>query len=199
MSYARDFPTFRPTVRGAKESFDWNFVVVADNEVVGDVERRQRVAEGGVDRIYFFSKIGRFVHRLAVGVSGGQFEPSAGVAQAEFESVVIRFADGRLIGVAAEVRTQGAAGSVDHLAGSGREYVAFPEGTAGGGAGRDGAGLAQTQAERRVTGIGFNHDQKAVRLRAHVARAEHSVGSELPLDRQRVLLDVGNAIRRGVS
>ena len=69
----------------SEKAFEGNLVVVADDEVLPDVKGRQGIAEGGIDRIDLFAQIGRLVQRLAVGVSGRQFQPSAGMAQAELQ------------------------------------------------------------------------------------------------------------------
>jgi hypothetical protein len=136
MGNPREFPALRPAVDGVEQAFEWKLVVVTHDKVLPDVKGRQRIAQGRIDRINFFPQIGRLVQGFTVGIPGRQFQPSAAVAQAEFKGVVVRFSNGRLVGVAAEIETQGPSSSVDHLARSRREYIALPEGTARGRTGR---------------------------------------------------------------
>ena len=52
-----------------------------------------RIAERGIEGIDLFADVRRLIQRLAVGVGGGELEPAAGVARAQFERVVVGVAD----------------------------------------------------------------------------------------------------------
>src|SRR3984957_19020227 len=179
---AGDGPAFGGAVGDAEEAIEGKFVGVADNEVMLYIESGECVAERGIDGIDFFADVGGLIHGFAEGIAGKHLQAAAGVAEAEFEGVVIGVADGGLIGIAAEVGAERSAGSVDGLAGSRGEDVALAEGAAGGGAGGNLAGLAQAEAERGIAGIGFDEHEKTMRFVADIAGAEDGVVAELALE-----------------
>src|SRR5271157_4464317 len=110
-----------------EEAVEGNLVVVADNKIMREVKRRQCITECRISRIDLFAQVGRFIQRLAIGVPGRQLKPSAAMAQAELQRVVIRFPDRCLLRVASEIGAQRATGPLDHLARYCSEEIALPK------------------------------------------------------------------------
>src|SRR5580693_3201776 len=150
MGDAGKFPAARPGVRCMEELSKGKLVVVADDEIVFHVKRRERFAKRGIERIDGFAEVGRLVLGFAEGVAGEHGEAPGGVAQSDLERVVTGVAGRRLIGVAAEIRAERPARAVENLAGGGGVLRVFTERTAGSLSGREISGVAQEQAKRRI-------------------------------------------------
>src|SRR5580704_12819421 len=178
--------------------FERKQIVVADDEIVLHIERRERFAERRIQRIDGFAEIRRLILRLAEGVAAENREAAAGVAQRDLERVVIRIADGGLARVAAEIRTERAARAVENLAGVSDVLAVFAKRTARNLAWREVRGIAERKAKRRIARVGLGDDEEAMSLRADVIHAQNRVRAEAALERQHIFLGVGNAIRREV-
>ena len=96
-----------------EEAFKRNLVAVAHDKVVLHIEGGQGLAERGIERIDLFAEVRRLILGFAEGVSGQHIQAFAGVAQGDLQSVVIGVADGGLIGIAAEIRSQRPSRAVD--------------------------------------------------------------------------------------
>ncbi len=155
MGDAGDRPTLCPAVGNAEQMFEGKLVGVAHYEVVLYVEGGQSAAERGIDWVHFFAHVRRLIDGFAEGVAGEQLQALAGVAEAEFQRVVVGIADRGLIGIAAEIRAQRSAGSTLRF---------FKRSAA-----------RQAEAQRGVAGVRFHQHQQAMRLIAHIAGAEHSI------------------------
>src|SRR3984893_5946885 len=70
--HSRHRPALGQTVGFAEQLVKRQFVVVADDEVVFEVERRNRVFLAEIKRIDLLLNAGGPVHRLAVSVAGQQ-------------------------------------------------------------------------------------------------------------------------------
>ena len=178
----------------AQKSVKRQLVLIADDKVLLDVERGDRVAERRVERVDFFGGVGGLVERFAVGVGGGKLEPPAGVPRAEFERIVVGVADGGLLRIAAKVGPERTTRTVDHAAADGVVGRVFAIGTAGEGAGLHFTRLAQAQTQSGVAGIGLRQHTLVVACIAYIGHTEDGFGTGLPLDREGPLLGV----RRGV-
>ena len=181
MGDAGERPAARQPV-GMEELIEGQLIVVADDEVVLHIERRDGIAERRIEGVDLFADVRRLVQRLAVGVGGIELEPARGVARAEFERVVVGVADVRLEGVAAEVRSQLLACSIDHPARCRIVDRIFAESPAGQGSEHDVAWLAQAQAESGIARILRDQHALAMRGGADIARVEDSLRSGLALD-----------------
>ncbi len=144
----------RPIRRGTQELFEGQFVFVAEDEVVFDVERRERITERGVEGIDFLADVRRLIQRLAEGVGRGDFQTAAGVAGAQLERVVVGMADVRLQRVAAEVCSQRSARSVHLTAGNGIVDSVFAAGAAGERAGLTSLGWLRLRHSAGLPGLG---------------------------------------------
>src|SRR5580704_7588119 len=174
--------------------FERKQIVVADDEIVLHVERRERFAERRIQRIDGFAEIRRLILRFAEGVAAENREAAAGVAQRDLERVVIRIADGGLTRVAAEIRTKRAARAVENLSGVADVLAVFAERTARNLAWGEVRGIAEREAKRWIARIGFRDDEQSMSLCADVVHAQHRVRAETALERQHVFLGVRNAI-----
>ena len=76
---------------------------------------------------------------------------------------------------------------------------ALPKGTAGGGSGRDFVRLAQAQAQCGVTEISRLKDEEMMGLVPDIAHGGQGIGPDLPLQRQHILLGVGNRVGRLIT
>src|SRR5271163_534940 len=173
---------------------DGQLIVVAHDEVVFHIKRGQRFAERGIERIYGFAQVRSLVLRFAEGVSGEHGEASGGVAQSDLQCVVVRVADGGLIGIAAEVRAERAASAVENLARGGGVLRIFAKRAARGLSRCEIGGVAQKQAESWVAWVRFLDHEKAMPLRADVIQTEDGVINQAALEREHVFLGVRNAI-----
>src|SRR4029077_10681463 len=92
---------------------EWKLVVVAENNIVLNVERRNSILLTIVVRVDLLLQIGRPVQRLAEAVAGDERESPTGTLQRELERVVVRIAHVGKVSVASNRIAEGRARTVD--------------------------------------------------------------------------------------
>ena len=85
--------------------------VIADHEVVPDIESRERTL-AGIQEVNLFPVSGTVVERLCVRIAGEKFDIFDVLAQAQLQRVVAGVSIGNEVAVAAEARSKGSTGTV---------------------------------------------------------------------------------------
>ena len=167
-----------------------NFVIVTEDEILGDVELRQRPALAVVHEIDPCA-VGRgIVDGLAVRIGRQERQVGSAPLDGHFQGVVVRVCGIGSIGVAAEIGPERTARSVDDRAIRPRVDTQL---TARSTLRRTRQDSASTQAEakRGIAGIRLALRDQLVALRPHIGQRERCRSAQLPLDTEVVMLGVG--------
>src|ERR1700733_3815429 len=89
-------------------------VVVADDEVMLEIEGRDAIEPVIVIRINLFLDARCLVIRFGVGIAGEEGERSGGVLEGDLQTVVLRIAHVLVVGIGTNRVGKGAARSVNH-------------------------------------------------------------------------------------
>src|SRR5271165_1995384 len=108
-------PALYPAVGRTKKVIERQLIVITHHKILLHIKGRQRLAERRIDGIDFFAKIGSLIERLSAGVTAKNLQMAAAMTQGNFERVVIGISDCSLVGVAAKIRAQRPAGSIDRV------------------------------------------------------------------------------------
>src|SRR5258708_30894078 len=90
--HSRNRPTLGQTIGFTEQLFKRHFVVVADDEIVLQVERRNHVFLAEIKGIDLLLNAGGPVHRLAVSVAGQQRQTACGSLERRLQAVVVSVA-----------------------------------------------------------------------------------------------------------
>jgi hypothetical protein len=136
-----------------KNRSNGELVAVADDEIVSNIERGQRPAQGRIQRIHLFAQTGGLIERFAERICGQQLQRSARVAECHLQGVVVGVADGGLQGIASKIWSQRPSGPVDHPVRCCGENIAFAERSARSLPRSQIGRIAEFETQGRVAGI----------------------------------------------
>ena len=131
---------------GVKEMSDRHLIVVADNEVVFEVEGRDAIERVEVVRVDLFLDVRGLIVGLRVGVACKESQRPGGAREGHFEAVVLRVAHVLVVGVGADLIGERTARPIDHCAIRSRVDEIFLKRPTRRRAGGDLRGLTQTEA-----------------------------------------------------